>query len=384
MEGAGAGWPEPVVRVQSLSESGAATIPERYVKPEAERPALAATEAAEGGRIEGIPVVDLSSPCDPATARAVSEACREWGFFQAVNHGVPRELLRRARGVWRGFFHQPMEVKQRYANSPATYEGYGSRLGVEKGAVLDWGDYYFVHVRPPHLLNPDKWPHLPPELRETTEQYSREVAALCERLMAAMSAGLGVGESRLQEAFGGAEGAGVCVRVNYYPQCPQPELTLGLSSHSDPGGMTVLLADDRVRGLQVRRRGAWVTVDPIPDAFIVNVGDQIQDDDRLSVHALVLICTQVLTNATYRSVEHRVVANADQERLSVALFYNPKSDLPLAPMPELVSPERPPVYKPMTFDEYRLYIRRKGPQGKNQVNSLKATAVVKPAVSMGA
>ena len=112
--------------------------------------------------------------------------------------------------------------------------------------------------------------------RETTEEYSREVAALCGRLMTAMSVGLGAGPSRLQEAFGGAEGAGVCVRVNYYPRCPQPELTLGLSSHSDPGGMTVLLADDRVRGLQVRRRGAWVTVDPVPGAFIVNVGDQIQ------------------------------------------------------------------------------------------------------------
>ncbi|XP_062181686.1 jasmonate-induced oxygenase 1-like isoform X1 [Phragmites australis] len=356
----GAEWPEPVVRVQSLSESGGATIPERYVKPEAERPALVAaeSEAEGGGGREGIPVVDLSSPCDPETARAVSEACREWGFFQAVNHGVPGELLRRARGVWRGFFHQPMEVKQRYANSPVTYEGYGSRLGVEKGAVLDWGDYYFLHVRPPHLLSPDKWPHLPHELRETTEEYSREVAALCGRLMAAMSLGLGVGEARLQEAFGGAEGTGVCVRVNYYPRCPQPELTLGLSSHSDPGGMTVLLADDRVRGLQVRHRGAWVTVDPVPDAFIVNVGDQIQ----------------VLTNAAYRSLEHRVMVNADEERLSVALFYNPKSDLPLAPMPELVSPERPPLYRPMTFDEYRLYIRRKGPRGKSQVESLKATA----------
>jgi len=163
MEGAGAGWPEPVVRVQSLSESGAATIPESYVKPEAERPAAAAAGGATAA--EGIPVVDLSSPGDPATARAVSEACREWGFFQAVNHGVPPELLRRARGVWRGFFRQPMEVKQRYANSPATYEGYGSRLGVEKGAVLDWGDYYFLHVRPPHLFDPDKWPHLPPDLR---------------------------------------------------------------------------------------------------------------------------------------------------------------------------------------------------------------------------
>lgn len=347
-----AGWPEPVVRVQSLSESGAATIPERYVQPKTDRPLLS-DYAAEGG---SIPVVDLSSPGSPETARAVSEACREWGFFQAVNHGVPTGLLRRARGVWRGFFHQPMEAKQRYANSPATYEGYGSRLGVEKGAILDWGDYYFLHVRPPHLLSHDKWPHLPPDLRATTEEYGREVMGLCERLMAAMSAGLGVGEGRLQEEFGGAEGAGVCVRINFYPRCPQPELTLGLSSHSDPGGMTVLLVDDRVKGLQVRRGGAWVTVDPVPDAFIVNVGDQIQ----------------VLTNAMYRSVEHRVMVNADDERLSMALFYNPRSDLPLAPMPELVSPERPPLYKPMTFADYRLYIRRKGPRGKSQVESLKA------------
>jgi len=172
MEGAGAGWPEPVVRVQSLSESGAATIPDRYVKPESERPKAALEPAAATTTEEGgIPVVDLSSPSDPATARAVSEACRDWGFFQAVNHGVPAELLRRARGVWRGFFRQPMEVKQRYANSPATYEGYGSRLGVEKGAVLDWGDYYFLHVRPPHLFDPHKWPHLPPDLRYINYHY---------------------------------------------------------------------------------------------------------------------------------------------------------------------------------------------------------------------
>ena len=351
-----AGWPEPVVRVQSLSESGAATIPDRYVKPVHDRPSV--NNSTTSGSVS-IPVVDLSSlDGSAATARAVSEACREWGFFQAVNHGVPRELLRRARAAWRGFFRLPVEAKQRYANSPATYEGYGSRLGVEKGAVLDWGDYYFLHLRPPSSLSAaDKWPHLPPDLRDATEEYGREVASLCERLMEAMSAGLGIKPGRLQEEFGGAEGAGVCVRVNYYPRCPQPELTLGLSSHSDPGGMTVLLADERVRGLQVRGRGGeWVTVDPIADAFIVNVGDQIQ----------------VLTNATYRSVEHRVMVNADAERLSVAMFYNPRSDLPLAPMAELVSPGAPALYKPMTFDEYRLYIRRKGPRGKSQVESLKA------------
>lgn len=69
------------------------------------------------------------------------------------------------------------------------------------------------------------------------------------------------------------------------------------------------------------------------------------------------------------------MANAGAERLSVALFYNPRSDIPLSPMPELVSlPEKPPLYEPMTYDQYRLYIRREGPQGKAQVDSLKASS----------
>ena len=82
---------------------------------------------------------------------------------------------------------------------------------------------------------------------------------------------------------------------------------------------------------------------------------------------------QVLSNAMYKSVEHRVVVNAAEERLSLAFFCNPKSDLPLGPAPELVTPNRPPLYQPMTYNEYRLYIRKNGPGGKTQVESLKAT-----------
>jgi len=66
------------------------------------------------------------------------------------------------------------------------------------------------------------------------------------------------------------------MRVNYYPKCPEPELTLGLSSHSDPGGITLLLVDENVKGTQVRKGNTWVTVQPIRGAFVVNVGDQIQ------------------------------------------------------------------------------------------------------------
>lgn len=93
--------------------------------------------------------------------------------------------------------------------------------------------------------------------------------------MQVLSKGLGIKEGRLHEAFGGEED-GACLRVNFYPKCPQPDLTLGLSPHSDPGGMTVLLVDDHVEGLQVRKADAWVTVHPVPNSFIINIADQIE------------------------------------------------------------------------------------------------------------
>jgi isopenicillin N synthase-like dioxygenase len=102
------------------------------------------------------------------------------------------------------------------------------------------------------------------------------VTKLCQSLMKVLSISLGLDVDYLQNAFGGEDGAGECLRVNYYPKCPQPDLALGLSAHSDPGGLTVLLADHRVGGLQVRKGDAWVTVQPQPGAFVINIGDQIQ------------------------------------------------------------------------------------------------------------
>ncbi|KAM7499379.1 hypothetical protein LguiA_023793 [Lonicera macranthoides] len=178
---------------------------------------------------------------------------------------------------------------------------------------------------------------------------------MCGVLMKVLSLNLGLGEEYLQHAFGG-DNIGACLRVNFYPKCPQPDLTLGLSPHSDPGGMTILLPDQHVLGLQVRKLDNWITVKPAPHAFIVNIGDQIQ----------------VVSNASYKSVEHRVVVNSTEERLSLAFFYNPKSDLLIEPAKKLVTAEKPALYSPMTFDEYRLFIRLRGPRGKSQVDSLRS------------
>ncbi|XP_077245792.1 jasmonate-induced oxygenase 2-like isoform X2 [Tasmannia lanceolata] len=286
-------WPEPIIRVQSLSDSGITAIPNRYVKPLIDRPTV--------GLLSGfnIPIIDLGGLDGNETVRQMSGACREWGFFQVINHGVSPELIRKTREVWKEFFHLPIEQ------------------------------------------------------RDVIEEYGQQLVKLGGNIMKMLSKGLGLEEGYLQNAFGG-EDIGACLRVNFYPKCPQPDLTLGLSSHSDPGGLTILLPDDYVDGLQVRKDDAWVTVQPSPDAFIVNIGDQIQ----------------VLSNMEYKSIEHRVIVNSIQERLSLACFYNPKSDIPIGPIPELVTPDQPTLYRPMTFNEYRLFIRHQGPRGKSQVESL--------------
>ncbi|CAL5351497.1 unnamed protein product [Camellia sinensis] len=115
------------------------------------------------------------------------------------------------------------------------------------------------------------------------------------------------------------------MRVNFYPKCPQPDLTLGLSAHLDPGGMTLLHSDDHVAGLQVRRGDDWVAVKPVPNAFIVNIGYQIQ----------------ILSNATYKSVAHRVIVNSAKERVSLAFFYNPNGNILIEPASELVTEDSP-------------------------------------------
>lgn len=160
-------WPEPVVRVQSLAESNLSSLPDRYIKPASQRPNM--TEDAPVAT--NIPIIDLEGlfsgeeSSDDVIMARISEACREWGFFQVVNHGVRPELMDAARENWREFFHMPVNAKETYSNSPRTYEGYGSRLGVEKGASLDWSDYYFLHLLPSHLKDFNKWPSFPPTIR---------------------------------------------------------------------------------------------------------------------------------------------------------------------------------------------------------------------------
>ncbi|XP_066349698.1 protein DMR6-LIKE OXYGENASE 1-like [Miscanthus floridulus] len=169
--------------------------------------------------------------------------------------------------------------------------------------------------------------------REVVGTYATEARALALRLLEAMSESLGLERSHMAAAMGRHAQH---MAVNYYPPCPQPELTYGLPGHRDPNAITLLLQDG-VSGLQVQRGGRWVAVNPaVPNALVINIGDQMQ----------------ALSNDRYKSVLHRVIVNSESERISVPTFSGPSPDAVIAPADALVDDGHPLAYRPFTYQEY--------------------------------
>ena len=63
--------------------------------------------------------------------------------------------------------------------------------------------------------------------------------------------------------------------INYYPPCPEPNITLRIPPHSDDGFLTLLLQDE-VKGLQIQHQDKLFIVEPIANASVVNVGDHLE------------------------------------------------------------------------------------------------------------
>jgi len=85
-----------------------------------------------------------------------------------------------------------------------------------------------------------------------------------------MGKALEIEEREMKELF---EDGIQTMRMNYYPPFPEPEKVIGLRNHSDASALTILLQLNQLEGLQIRKDGMWVPVEPLPNGFVVNVGD---------------------------------------------------------------------------------------------------------------
>lgn len=109
---------------------------------------------------------------------------------------------------------------------------------------------------------------------EVLETYSVEVGKLCHQTLKYIAVSLGLKENTFEEMFGSVLQG---IRMNYYPPCSRSDLVMGLSPHSDGSAITVLQqGKDNPVGLQILKNDKWVPIQPLPYAFIVNIGDTIE------------------------------------------------------------------------------------------------------------
>lgn len=105
--------------------------------------------------------------------------------------------------------------------------------------------------------------------RKVYQEYCETMSSLSLGIMELLGMSLGVGRAHFREFFQGHDSI---MRLNYYPPCQKPNLTLGTGPHCDPTSLTIL-HQDQVGGLQVYVDEQWQSVSPNPDAFVVNIGD---------------------------------------------------------------------------------------------------------------
>ncbi|KAH7018710.1 hypothetical protein B0J12DRAFT_775369, partial [Macrophomina phaseolina] len=310
-----------------------------------------------------LPIIDISpflaTPNGPSaasarasTAAALSHACRTTGFFYLTNHGIPASTLARILDLARRFFREASDSdKAAIARRDAGVVGGGDgargyqRIGenVTKGR-RDWHEAVDLYEEwsaaivgggeggeagskgPPYevLRGPNLWPRHPAELREAYAAYIEQVKGVGTAVVRAMGEALGLGQDA--GVFVDATRRSFWVmRLIGYPGLPEGEGQqdgFSCGEHTDYGCVTLLLADDTPDALQIQRKdGSWVTANPIPGAFVVNIGDMMER----------------WTNGLWKSTNHRVIHRGANYRVSVPFFFEPDFDARIKPLAKCVS-----------------------------------------------
>ncbi|XP_052169962.1 1-aminocyclopropane-1-carboxylate oxidase homolog 1-like [Diospyros lotus] len=322
--------------VKGLVDSGVEKVPEFFIhKPDSVQP------QPNGGEVSGapldLPIIDLQGvESGGARRREVVEEMRKaastWGFFRMVNHGIPVATLDAMLEATRRFHEQPTEAKRElYSSDGRRSVRFTSNVPTTEFDPACWRDLLTCVFRD-DAIDPEA---LPPVCRNELQEYVKYLIKLRETMAELLSEALGLSSDYLSRIECMKSEA---LALLYYPACPQPDLTVGNSRHSDTTFLTVLL-QDTVGGLQILHDNQWVDVPPVHGSLIANIGDLMQ----------------IISNDKFKSVEHKVRAQHIGPRVSVACFFTASTGAapkPFGPIKELLSNDSPPVYREFHVAEY--------------------------------
>ncbi|RHN64033.1 putative oxidoreductase [Medicago truncatula] len=162
---------------------------------------------------------------------------------------------------------------------------------------------------------------------ETLEEFSTKVKSIIDCLLRSMARSLNLEEDSFLDLFG--KQSLVKARINFYPPGSRPDLVLGVKPHTDRPGITILLQAKEVEGLQVLIDDKCINVPSIPDALVVNLGDQLE----------------IMSNGIFKCPMLRVVTNTKKLRMSVVIFNEPEPENEIGPVEDLINETYPRLYR---------------------------------------
>ena len=299
-----------------------------------------------------VPVIDIEPLCRPADPAAVAAAgaeidaaCREVGFFSIVGHGVDADLCARLDALAREFFAQPDADKAEIAMARAgkAWRGWFPLGGELTAGVADQKEgLYFGAELGEHdprvraglaLHGANLFPRAMPELRSVVLTYLDELTRVGQAVLRGVALGLALEPTWFAEHL--TADPTILFRIFPYPPTAVTDGTgegegagggegamgWGVAEHTDYGLLTILGQDD-AGGLQVRARDGWTHIDPVPCAFVCNLGDMLER----------------LTGGRYRSTPHRVRNTSGRDRLSFPFFFDPSWDATVRRVPIIDRP----------------------------------------------
>lgn len=334
--------------VKGLVDSGVVKIPGFFIHS---REFEQKTKNSSSNVCLEVPVIDLGCCRRAEVVERIREASENWGLFQVVQHGVPGSLLDRMLEGVREFHEQPGKVKaewySRDCSQRVRFFSNGNLLITKEAA--NWRDTLAFDFQD-GKLDEKLFPQI---CREAVSEYINHIITLRKTLAELLSEALGL-QTEYLASIGCMETESLL--FHYYPACPEPDLTLGATKHSDPSFLTIVLQDS-VGGLQVLQQNHWVDVPFLPGALVVNIGDFIQ----------------LISNDRFRSVEHRVLVGA-KPRASIACLFYPSSAnryTKYAPAKELLNENNPPKYRATHLAEFMSHFKSRGSSGNSNLSQFK-------------
>ncbi|XP_059641295.1 gibberellin 20-oxidase-like protein [Cornus florida] len=292
-----------------------------------------------------LPILDLSQPIQPSFLLSLSQACREWGFFHIINHGVSKDLLSKvcilSKCVFR--FPQASKLKLGPSSSLKTYTPHFIASPFFESLRVTGPDFFASARSSAEVL----YDHQNSEFSEILQEYGNKMVELSKRIIELILMSMGDGYEKVY-ASEFSDCHGYLRIVNYSPpETVEHEEVEGLGKHTDMSCITIVYQDE-VGGLQMRSKGGqWIDINPCESSLVVNIGDLMQ----------------AWSNGRLRSSEHRVVLKRFVDRLSLAFFWCFEDEKVIVAPDEVVGEGNSRTYKPFVCLDY-LRFRENNEEGK--------------------